>query len=65
MNRYLTMEQLLNFKTPEQRSPEWFAMRSNYLTSSDLGTVLGLNKYKTAEHDRAKGQKGKVRKGRR
>ena len=49
MNRYLTMEQLLNFKTPEQRSPEWFAMRSNYLTSSDLGTVLGLNKYKTAE----------------
>ena len=49
MNRYLTMEQLLNFKTPEQRSPEWFAMRSNYSTSSDLGTVLGLNKYKTAE----------------
>ena len=49
MNTYLSMEQILNYKTPEQRSPEWFALRSNFLTSSDLGTVLGLNKYKSAE----------------
>ena len=49
MNTYLSTEQILNYKTPEQRSPEWFTLRSNFLTSSDLGTVLGLNKYKSAE----------------
>jgi putative phage-type endonuclease len=31
----------------EQRSPEWFAMRENFLTASDLGSVLGLNKFKS------------------
>ena len=30
---------------PEQRSPEWFAMRNNKITASDAGMVLGLNKY--------------------
>lgn len=30
---------------PEQRSPEWFAMRSGKITASDGGTVLGKNKY--------------------
>ena len=29
----------------EQRSPEWFAQRKDKLTSSDAGTVLGLNPY--------------------
>lgn len=44
----LTIEQVLNYKTPVQRSDEWFQLRTKFLTSSDLGTVLGKNKYKTA-----------------
>ena len=30
---------------PEQRSPEWFAMRRGAITASDGGVVLGKNKY--------------------
>ena len=30
---------------PEQRSPEWFAMRSGKITASDGGAVLGKNKH--------------------
>lgn len=30
---------------PEQRSPEWFAMRSGKITASDGGAVLGENKH--------------------
>ena len=47
--KYLTLDQLLAYQTPVQRSTEWFELRSKYLTSSDLGTVLGLNKYKSVE----------------
>ena len=46
---YLTIDEVQSYTTPVQRSAEWFSLRSNYLTSSDLGTVLGKNKYKTAE----------------
>jgi putative phage-type endonuclease len=30
---------------PEQRSLEWYEIRNNLLTASDLGTALNLNKY--------------------
>ena len=30
---------------PEQCTPEWFKMREGRITASNLGTVLGLNKY--------------------
>jgi putative phage-type endonuclease len=30
---------------PEQRSKEWFDMRNGAITASDIGTVLGDNKY--------------------
>ena len=30
---------------PEQRSPEWFAMRNGKITASDGGAVLGKNKH--------------------
>jgi putative phage-type endonuclease len=33
---------------PEQRSPEWFAMRSGKITASDGGAVLGENKHEPA-----------------
>jgi len=33
----------------EQRSAEWFKKRENFLTSSDLGSVLGFNKFKSRE----------------
>lgn len=36
---------LRNIKLPEQRSPEWFAMREGKITASDTGTVLGVCKY--------------------
>lgn len=36
---------LRNIKLPEQRSPEWFAMRNNKITASDAGMVVGENKY--------------------
>lgn len=40
---------ILAVPQPEQRSPEWYATRENFLTSSDIGTVLGHNKYQTRE----------------
>lgn len=36
---------LMGLEQPEQRSPEWFAARKDRLTSSDVDTVLGQNKY--------------------
>ena len=34
-----------NIILPEQRSPEWFAMRNGKITASDGGAVLGMNKH--------------------
>ena len=45
-----TVEDVLNILQPEQRSPEWYALREQYLTSSDLGAVLGLNKYQSRDN---------------
>lgn len=39
------VEKLLQIPQYDQRSPEWFAQRKNRLTSSDVDTVLGNNKY--------------------
>ena len=36
---------LKNIFQPEQRSKEWYDMRSNMLTASDWGTILGENHY--------------------
>jgi hypothetical protein len=30
---------------PEQRSPEWFAVRTHNIGASEMGTLLGINKY--------------------
>jgi putative phage-type endonuclease len=30
---------------PAQCSPEWFKMRENKITASDIGAILGMNKY--------------------
>lgn len=38
-------EKLRSIILPEQRSPEWFAMRSGKITASDGGAVLGENKH--------------------
>jgi putative phage-type endonuclease len=32
---------------PEQRTPPWYEMRNSMITASDVGTVLGTNKYST------------------
>lgn len=34
---------LLQIKCPDQRTPEWFAMRDGKITASDGGCVLGVN----------------------
>jgi putative phage-type endonuclease len=43
------VKKLLALPQYEQRSAEWFAQRKNKLTSSDLDTVLGRNKYSTTD----------------
>jgi putative phage-type endonuclease len=43
--RGLIYDVLRSKELPEQRSPEWFAMRHGAITASDAGTVLGLNKH--------------------
>jgi putative phage-type endonuclease len=39
---------LLDVPQYVQRSPEWFEQRNNAITASDIPTVLGENKYKSA-----------------
>jgi len=43
---YIT-SQLKLIPQPEQRSQEWFDMRSKMLTASDAGTITGVNPYKS------------------
>lgn len=38
-------EQLRKIILPEQCTPEWFKMREGKITASNVGTVLGMNKY--------------------
>jgi len=40
---------VLSETSTEQRTTDWYTTRKKYLTSSDLGSVLGLNKYETRE----------------
>lgn len=43
--RKAIFEALEKIVLPEQRSPEWFAMREGKITASDGGSVICLNKY--------------------
>ena len=38
------VQKLLNIPLPEQRTPEWFKMREDFVTASDWGKVLGVGK---------------------
>lgn len=38
-----------NWVGPEQRSPEWHALRHGMLTASDIATALGENPYETPD----------------
>jgi putative phage-type endonuclease len=40
---------LLHVMQYEQRSVEWYSVRTKYLTSSDVASVLNLNKYQTRD----------------
>jgi putative phage-type endonuclease len=42
------VQKLLQIPQTIQRSPEWFEQRNNAITASDIPTVLGENKYKSA-----------------
>lgn len=41
--------ELLKQKYDDQRSPEWFALRGNMLTASDLAAAIGCNFFKHPE----------------
>lgn len=45
----LQVQKLYNLPQYEQRSSEWFAQRKDRLTSSDIDTVLGSNKYSSPD----------------
>lgn len=45
--RYAQFCRLLRQEQPEQRSQEWFDMRNNMITASNVGSCLGLDKYKS------------------
>lgn len=36
---------LSNLPQPEQRSQQWYDFRNNMITASDIGTIIGINKY--------------------
>ena len=38
---------LINKEYAPQRSPEWFAQRERFITASEAGTALGINKYES------------------
>ncbi len=40
---------LLSMKFDDQRSPEWFALRGNMLTASDVAAAIGVNFFKHPE----------------
>ena len=40
------VKELMQRPQPEQRTPPWYEMRNNMVTSSDWGSVTGDNKYK-------------------
>ena len=44
-----TLQYLKTLKLPEQRSPEWYAMRENVLTASSLADALGKGHFNTKE----------------
>lgn len=45
MELHPQVKKLLDIPQYEQRSEEWFAQRRDKLTSSDVDTILGTNKY--------------------
>lgn len=52
VNKERVLEQLAYLKKlvlPEQRSPEWYAMRNNVLTASSLADALGKGHFNTKE----------------
>jgi len=38
---------LKNMKQPEQRTKEWYSLRENMITASDIGAILGKDKYRS------------------
>ena len=40
-------EYLINKEYATQRSDEWFAQRERFITASEVGTALGVNKYES------------------
>ena len=48
MNRLIErINYIKKLPQPEQKSKEWFELRHNMITASDIGTVIGVNPYET------------------
>ena len=47
IRRKQIFDHLKGLPQPEQKSQEWFKMREQMITASDIGTCLGVNKYQT------------------
>lgn len=45
LRRTKQYEKIRKIEVPEQCSPEWFKMRENKLTASDIGSILNMNNY--------------------
>ncbi len=43
------VERLIGIQYAEQRSEEWFRLRENMITASDVASVLGINRYETPD----------------
>ena len=41
------MSKQYEFVKAEQRSPEWFALRADGITATDVSVIAGVNPYKT------------------
>ena len=41
------MSKQYEFVKAEQRSPEWFALRADGITATEVSVIAGLNPYKT------------------
>ena len=50
------VQRLMQIPQPEQRTPQWYAMRESMVTASDFGSIFGDCPYKDREakfyHDR-------------
>ena len=56
-NRYDQNGNLITYHFVKQRSPEWHTLRSQFVTSTDIGAIMGVDPYNTPDDIIAKKQR--------